>query len=311
MCYVGIDIAQDRLEVFLLPQQSGHTRAYTGGEVAALVEDLRALHPALVLLEATGGLERALVAQLSAAALPVVIINPRQARDFAKATGELAKTDRVDARILALFAERIRPEVRPLPDEALQEMQALLGRRRQLLEMLLSERNRLRLAHRRVRPSIQKLIEYLERELHAADADLDRLLEQSPNWKVQEDLLKSVPGIGPQTARTLLAGLPELGRLSNREIAKLAGVAPLARDSGTRRGTRSIWGGRAPVRRALYMAALVGVRFNPVLRTFYERLRAAGKPKKVALVACMRKLLVILNSMLRHQAPWCPARAGA
>lgn len=311
MCYIGIDVAQDTLELYFLPEQQARSLAYADSELQALVQELRSMAPALVVVEATGGLERALVAQLSAAQLPVAVINPRQARDFAKATGELAKTDRVDARILALFGERIRPEVRPLPDADLQEVQALLGRRRQLLEMLLSERNRLRLAHPRVRSSIQGLIEVLERELHASEADLDRLLERSPGWKVKEDLLRSVPGVGPQTARTLLAELPELGRLSRHEIAKLAGVAPLARDSGKRRGSRSIWGGRAVVRRALYMAALTAVRHNPVLRTFYARLCTAGKPKKVALVACMRKLLVILNSMLRHQASWCPTHAAA
>lgn len=310
MCYVGIDVAEESLEVFIAEQQS-FSVAYTEAGLAELLKELKALAPQLIVLEATGGLERSLVAQLAAATLPVVVINPRQARDFAKATGELAKTDRVDARILALFAERIRPEVRLLPTADLQEIKALLVRRRQLLEMLLSERNRLRLSHQRVRKSIKSLIEFLERELHAAEADLDRIIQQSDAWKAKENLLKSVPGIGPQTARTLLAELPELGRLSRREIAKLAGLAPLARDSGKRRGQRSIWGGRAHVRRALYMATLVGVRFNPVLRTFYQRLCTAGKPKKVALVACMRKLLVIVNSMLRHQQPWCPARAAA
>jgi transposase len=309
--YVGIDISQERLDVFLFPQNETRSLRYTDAEVAALVEDLRSLSPTLVLVEATGGIERALVAACGAAALPIVVINPRQVRDFARATGELAKTDRVDARILALFAERIRPEVRPLPNEALQELQALLGRRRQLVDMLVSERTRLRLAHRRVKKSISSLIEYLERELHTTETDLDQLLHESPVWRAREDLLKSVPGVGPQTARTLLAELPELGHLSRREIAKLAGVAPLARDSGKRSGTRSIWGGRAQVRRALYMAALVATRWNPVLRSFYERLRGAGKPPKVALVACMRKLLVILNSMLRHESTWSDSRAAA
>ncbi len=272
--------------------------------IARLVDAVQHLAPTLVVLEATGGHERALVAALAAAGLPVVVANPRQVRDFAKGTGQLAKTDQLDARILALFAERVRPEPRPLPDAAAHGLIGLLARRRQLLEMLTAERNRLGTAVPAVRRSLTAHIRWLERQLADVDRDLDAAVKASPVWRAQEDLRRSAPGIGRVVSRTLLANLPELGRLTHTQIAALVGVAPLARDSGTRRGRRLVWGGRAPVRAVLYMGALVASRRNAGIRAFYTRLVAAGTPKKVALTACMRKLLTILNAMVRHNTPW-------
>lgn len=244
-----------------------------------------------------------------AAALPVVVANPRQVRDFARSTGQLAKTDRLDADILATFADRVRPAVRPLPDADAQELDALLTRRRQLLEMLGAERNRLGQVFgngkRPVKKSLTAHIAYLERELKRTDTGLGDLVRQSPAWRERDDLLQSVPGVGPVLSRTILADLPELGRLSRREIAKLVGVAPLSRDSGTLRGRRFVQGGRASVRGVLYMGALVATKHNAIIRIFYQRLVAAGKPKKLALVACLRKLLTILNTMVRTRTPWC------
>jgi len=258
----------------------------------------------LIVLEATGGIERQLVRALVSAELPVVVVNPRQVRDFAKASGQLAKTDAIDAMVLARFAEAIRPTVRPLPDESLLELRALIARRRQLTEMIVAERNRLTAASKSVRKRINTHIRWLEAELGRADKDLDQSIRQSPIWKENEDLLRSVPGIGPVISRTLLAELPELGQLNRKQIAALVGIAPLNRDSGTLRGRRTIWGGRATVRAALYMAALVASRRNAVIRDFYKRLRNTGKAPKVALVACMRKLLTILNAMIKHRTCW-------
>jgi len=272
--------------------------------IQTLLKRLRQHDPALVVLEATGGYERAVVAALAAARLPLVVANPRQVRDFARATGQLAKTDRIDADTLALFAERVRPEPRALPDEAAQALDALLTRRRQVLEMLIAERNRLEHALPAVRRGITQHIRWLERQLHDVDRDLDDSIQGSPIWRAKENLLRSAPGVGPVLSRTLIGELPELGTLPRKQIAALVGVAPLARDSGTLKGKRLVWGGRAPVRAALYMAALVGTRCNPVIRTFYCRLLAAGKPKKVALTACMRKLLTILNAMMRTNTMW-------
>ena len=292
---------------------SFHPRsAFTVGNdergVRTLVERLRAVAPALIVLEATGGYELLGVAALAAAALPVVVVNPRQVRDFAKATGQLAKTDRIDADILARFAEVVRPAVRPLADDAAQELEALLTRRRQLLDMLQAERNRtgqlFGKGKRLVKKSLTAHISYLERELRITDTDLGAMIKASPVWREKDELLRSVPGVGPVLSRTLLADLPELGRLSRRAIAKLVGVAPLSRDSGTMRGRRFVQGGRATVRAVLYMAALVATKRNAVIRAFYLRLVAAGKPKKLALVACMRKLLTILNVMVRTAKPW-------
>jgi transposase len=306
---VGIDVAKAELVVGSRPAAERWTVANDERGVRTLVERLRRDVPALIVLEATGGYELLAVAALVAAGLPVVVVNPRQVRDFARATGQLAKTDRIDADILALFAERVRPEVRALRDDDAQELDALLARRRQLLEMLQAEKNRLGQVfgrgHARVKKSLKTHITYLERELKMADTDLGTMVRQSPAWRERDDLLQSVPGVGPVLSRTLLADLPELGRLSRREIAKLVGVAPLSRDSGTVRGRRFIQGGRASVRAVLYMSALVATKRNAIIAAFYRRLLAAGKPKKLALVACMRKLLTILNTMIRTNQRWC------
>lgn len=306
--FVGIDVAKAELVVSILPSAERFTVANDTRGVRTLVERLRAIGPTLIVLEATGGYELLGVAGLAAAALPVVVVNPRQVRDFAKATGQLAKTDRIDADILARFADVVRPAMRVLADAAAQELDALLTRRRQLLEMLQAERNRLGQVFGRgkahVKKSLKSHITYLERELRMADTDLGEMVKASPAWRERDELLQSVPGVGPVLSRTLLADLPELGRLSRREIAKLVGVAPLSRDSGTMRGRRFVQGGRASVRAVLYMAALVATQRNAVIRTFYQRLVAAGKPKKLALVACMRKLLTILNVMVRTAQPW-------
>jgi transposase len=258
----------------------------------------------LIVLEATGGVERLVARALSSAELPVVVVNPRQVRDFAKATGQLAKTDSIDAGVLARFGEAVRPALRPFPDEVTLELRALIARRRQITEMIVAERNRLSGASKSVRKRIAAHIRWLEAELVRADKDLDQSIRQSPIWRENEDLLRSVPSIGPVVSRTLLAELPELGRLNRKQIAALVGIAPLNRDSGTLRGRRAIWGGRASVRAALYMAALVASRRNAAIRAFYKRLRHAGKAPKVALVACMRKLLTILNSMIKHKTRW-------
>ena len=259
----------------------------------------------MVLVEASGGLELPLVATLATGELPVVVVNPRQVRDFARATGKLAKTDALDAAVLAHFAEAVRPPVRPLRDAETQVLNSLVARRHQVMTMLVSEKNRLSAAATvAVRPRIEAHIAWLERELEDLDEGLRRTLRQSPVWREKDDLLRTVPGVGEQLSLTLLAYLPELGTLDRRQIAALVGVAPFNRDSGTLRGKRTVWGGRARIRATLYMGALVASRFNPVIRDFYQRLLAAGKPKKLALTACMRKLLVILNSMLKHRSPW-------
>jgi transposase len=302
--FVGLDVAKPTLDVALRPSGEQWRVPNDEAGVAALVDRLRPLHPTLLVCEATGGFERAAIALLAAAGLPVVVANPRQIRDFARATGQLAKTDQIDAAILALFAERVRPTPRPLSDEAAQLLDALLTRRRQLLEMLVAEKNRLGFAPRALHRGIQQHIRWLERQLDDVTKNLAAHIEQSPVWRAKDDLLQSVPGVGPIVSAVLLAELPELGTLSHKQIATLAGVAPLARDSGTLRGKRIVWGGRAGVRTALYLAALCGRRWNPQLRVFYARLIAAGKPKKVALIACARKLLTILNAMLRDTARW-------
>ena len=302
--FVGLDVAKAQLDVVVRP--SGERWSTTNDEVGVpqLVSRVRALQPTLIVAEATGGFERAAIAALAAAGLPVVVANPRQIRDFARATGQLAKTDRLDAAVLALFGERVRPTPRPLADAATQLLDALLTRRRQLVEMLVAEKNRLGFAPRPLHRGIRQHIRWLERQLDDVTAELAAQIEQSPVWRVQDDLLQSVPGVGPIVSCTLLGELPELGTLNHKQIAALVGVAPLARDSGTRRGKRMVWGGRAGARTALYLAALSGRRWNPVLRTFYERLRAAGKPTKVALIACARKLLTILNAMVRDRRHW-------
>ena len=302
--YVGIDVAKAQVDVAVRPTGQRWVVSFDETGVGELVSQMEDLSPALVLLEASGGLELPLVAALAAAALPVVVVNPRQVRDFARATGTLAKTDALDAAVLAHFAEAVRPPVRPLRDAETQALNALAARRHQVMIMLVSEKNRLSSATIAVRPRIEAHIAWLERELDDLDEGLRQTLRQSPVWREKEDLLRTVPGVGEQLSLTLLAYLPELGTLDRRKIAALVGVAPFNRDSGTLRGKRTVWGGRARIRAVLYMGALVASRHNPVIRDFYQRLLAAGKPKKLALIACMRKLLVILNSMLKHDLPW-------
>lgn len=302
--FVGIDIAKADFVVTRRPEGGTWTAANDPAGIRTTCARLQEMVPALIVLEATGGYETALVAALAAAALPVVVVNPRQVRDFAKATGQLAKTDRLDAALLALFAERVQPTPRPWSDEAHGHLEALITRRRQLLDMLTAERQRLEQAAATIRRDLVRHIRWLERRVAAVDRDLDDTIQQSPVWRANEDLLRTVPGVGPVVSRTLLANLPELGQLNRRQVAALAGVAPLAWDSGSRRGTRRVWGGRAPLRAVLYMGTLVATRHNPVIRAFYRRLVQAGKPKKVARVACMRKLLTILNAMMRTQTTW-------
>ncbi len=304
--YVGIDVAKDSVDVAIRPGDDNWSLDYDEQAVSELVSRLIAVEPNAVLLEATGGLEVPLVSALAAAALPVVVVNPRQVRDFAKATGKLAKTDALDAQVLAHFAEAVRPLVRPLRDEDTQELNSLTTRRNQLMTMLVAEKNRLRRASRSVRLGIESHIDWLEQELNDLDKDLRKALRRSPVWREKDDLLRSVPGVGEQLSLSLLAYLPELGTLDRKQVAALVGVAPFNRDSGPHRGRRSVWGGRSRVRAVLYMAALTATRYNPVLRTFYQRLLAAGKPKKLALTACMRKLLTILNAMVKTGRHWTP-----
>lgn len=305
-CFVGIDVAKARLDVAVRPAEEAWAAPNDEAGIEAVVDRLRALAPTLVVLEATGGLEVPLAAALAAAALPVAVVNPRQVRDFAKAVGQLAKTDALDAALLARFAEAVRPPVRAVPDAEAQALSALLARRRQTIAMLVAEQQRLGTALPAVRPRVERHIAWLREELADVDAELARAIRASPAWREADDLLRSVPGVGPVLATTLVADLPELGRLDRKAIAALVGVAPLACESGILRGRRVVWGGRARVRAALYMGTLVAVRHNPVIRALYERLLAAGKPTKVALVACMHKLLTILNAILRHRKPWRP-----
>ena len=309
LVFVGIDVSKLRLDVAVRPSSAPLSVAYDATGITTVLTQLSQWHPTLIVVEATGGLERLLVRALVDAALPVIVVNPRQVRDFAKATGQLAKTDTLDAQVLARFAEVIRPTLRVIPDAPTQELAALLARRRQVLAMQGAEQHRLDRAPDRVRKRIEAHRCWLHDELARLDADLDDLIQQSPVWRAREELLQSVPGIGPVMSRTVLAELPELGLLNRKQIAALGGVAPFNRDSGRRRGHRTIWGGRAPVRRVLYMAALVATRWNPVIRPFYQRLRAAGKAPKVALVAAMRKLLTILNAMVHAGTPWQPVVA--
>ena len=302
--FVGIDVSKAQVDVAVRPTGKRWTLPYDETGIEGLIPQIVDLGPALVLLEATGGLELPLVAALAAATLPVVVVNPRQVRDFARATGTLAKTDALDAGVLAHFADAVRPEVRPLKDAETQVLNSLTARRRQVMTMLVSEKNRLGTAIGAVSPRIEAHIAWLEQELSDLDQGLPQTLRRSPVWREKDDLLRTVPGVGPQLSLTLLAHLPELGTLDRKQIAALVGVAPYNRDSGALRGKRAVWGGRSRVRAVLYMGALVASRHNPAIRDFYQRLLAAGKPKKVALVASMRKLLVTLNAMLKHGYPW-------
>jgi len=303
--FVGIAVSKAQLDIALRPEGRFAVPNDEPGR-ARVIARLQALPVALIVLEATGGLELPLTGALVAAGLPVVVANPRQVRDFAKATGTLAKTDSLDAQILAHFADVIRPVPRPLPDAQMHALAALLARRRQLVEMLTAETNRLGSASSPIRKRVRAHIAWLERELAHTNTELSEAIRQSPVWRETDDLLQRVPGVGPVLTSTLLANLPELGTLTHKQIAALVGVAPLNRDSGTLRGKRTVWGGRAHVRATLYMAALVAARCNPVIRRFYQRLCAAGKAKKVALTACMRKLLTILNAMVKHRTRWGP-----
>jgi transposase len=310
---VGIDVAKARLDIAVRPSGAQWHVPNDEDGIQALIAQLQPLQPRLIVLEASGGWELLAASSLTSAGRPVAVVTPRQVRDFAKALGQLAKTDALDAQVLARFAEVVQPSPRPLPDAAQQALTALLVRRRQVLGILTAERQRLGTARPPVRGRIQAPIRWLAQELADLDDELGRTIRSSPVWREQEALLRSVPAIGTVTALTLLAELPELGRLDRKRIASWVGLAPLNCDSGTWRGKRIVWGGRAPVRSALYMAALGASRHNPVIRGFYEHLLAAGKPKMVALTACMHKLLTILNAILAHPPPWQPTagRAGA
>lgn len=306
--FVGIDVAKDTLDVHVRPSDETFQRANDEAGIRELVTRLQGVAPTLIVLEATGGYEMAVVAALASAGLPVAVVNPRQIRDFARATGQLAKTDRLDAAVNARFAEAVQPAARPLPSAEAQALGELIARRRQLVDMLGAERNRHgQVRDRRLRRRIGVHVEWLKKAIAEVERDVNDTIRLSPVWREKDELLTSVPGIGDVTAQTLIADVPELGGLTRRRIAALIGVAPLSRDSGTRRGRRMIAGGRPAVRRVLYMAALVAVRYNPVIAAFYARLTAAGRPKKVALVAAMRKLLTILNAILRDERPWQPA----
>ena len=303
--FVGIDVSKQRLDVHVRPTGESFVVARDDEALAGLVERLRRCAPRLVVLEATGGLQVRVAAALAEGGLPVAVVNPRQVRDLARATGRLAKTDRLDAEAIARFAEAVRPEPRPLPDTAARILSALVARRRELVALRTAEKNRLHQAEAGfVRRDLEISIQGLAERLIAIDQEIDQHVKGSPMWRAQEDLLKSVPGIGSTVARTLIAELPELGRLSRRKIAALVGVAPLNRDSGTLRGRRMIAGGRPAVRATLYMAALSATRCNPTIGVLFQRLRNAGKPAKVALVACMRKLLTIFNAIARDRRPW-------
>ena len=303
-CFVGIDVAKAQLDSALRPSGERWAVPNDAGGVVTLVERWQALHPTLMVLEATGGLERAATAALATAGLSVVVVNPRQARDCARATGQLAKTEALDARALAHCADVMRPTPRPLPDAQTQALRALLGRRQPLMVMRTAEHNRLAGTRERLMQDIEAPMTWLKASIATLDDDLAALRRASPLWREHDDLLPSASGIGPVCARTLLLALPELGTLTRQQIAAWVGVAPLNGDSGTLRGRRTIWGGRAHVRTVFYMGTLVATRFHPRIKAFYERLLAAGKVKKVALTACRRKFLTILNAMLKHRTPW-------
>ena len=304
-CFIGIDVAKAHVDVHQLPAGKAFQVTRDAAGLDRLATHMLADPPHLIVMEATGGFERVVAATLAGAGLPVAVVNPRQIRDFARATGRLAKTDRLDAQAIARFAQAIQPEVRPLTDTATQAFAELAARRRQIVEMISAETLRAnQTTNKKVRKRLDAHILWLNRELTVFDTDLDETVRASPIWREREELLTSVPGVGPTVARTLMAELPELGTLDRRQIAALVGIAPVAHDSGMHRGTRRIRGGRGVVRAKLYMAAWVGVHCNPVLGAFYQRKLADGKPRKVALVACMRKLLIILNAMIRTNIPW-------
>ena len=304
----GIDVSKDRLDARVGPARVAVSVGNDDAGYEALSRVLAEHSATLVILEASGGYELGIAAYLVAQGFRVAVVNPRQVRDFGRATGRLAKTDDIDADLLTLFGERMNPEVRPLPDEDTLALQAILARRRQIVDMLVAEKNRLGLARdRSVQRSLKRHIEWLGKQLDDVDEDLGDMIKRSPVWRAKDNLLKSVPGVGDAVSRSLVGKLPELGELSHKKIAALVGLAPFARDSGRFRGRRAVWGGRGEVRAMLYMATLSGLRWNPVLRAFYDRLVKAGKPFKLAMTACMRKLLTILNAMVRDNTPWEPA----
>ena len=305
--FVGIDVSKDHLDVHAVPSGESFRVDNTPQGVDELIGRLRSLEPSLVVLEASGKLETACAASVDNAGFHIAVVNPRHVRDFARASGRLAKTDTLDAKVIAHFAQAMKPEVRPLPTEEERQFDELLARRRQIVGMLTAEKNRLKITFtRKVRRRIKAHIRWLEQELGDADQGLAEAVQASPLWQASEAILRSVPGVGEVTARTLIAELPELGRLSRKQIASLVGVAPMNRDSGLMRGRRTVWGGRQAVRNVLYMAALAAIRCNPQLRAFYQRLVAAGKPKKVALAATMRKLIITLNAILMRGTVWEP-----
>lgn len=303
--FVGIDVSKDRLDIHVRPSDESFALPRDGAGIADLAQRLRRARPTLVVLEATGGFEVTVAAGLAGAGLPLAVVNPAQIRAFARAVGQLAKTDRLDAEIIARFADQVRPEPRPVADEDARALAELVARRRQVVEMIGMESNRRRQARSdRVRKGVDRVLTALQAELADLDRDLDDQIKRSQAWRATEDLLTSVPGIGPITARTLIAELPELGRIDRRRLAALVGVAPLNRDSGAMRGHRAIAGGRTDVRNVLFMAALAAIRHNPVIRDLYDRLRRRGRPAKTALVAAIPKLLTILNAIIRDQRPW-------
>jgi transposase len=305
--FVGIDVSKSTLDVCIEPSVQALHVAYDEAGIRQVVSRLKELAPTLIVMEATGGLEVRIATELAGKGLPVAVINPRQARDFAKATGQLAKTDQVDAAVLAAFAKAIRPQARPLKDADTRALDDMVGRRRQLIDMRVQETLRLgTAASKPLQKSLKQHIAWLDKRIAAADSDLSKRLRGSDAWRAKDDLLRGIPGVGAVTTLTMLAKCPELGTLNRREIAALTGVAPLANDSGKHRGKRFIWGGRADVRAVLYMAAVSAIRCNDTIKTFAERLKKAGKPPKVVIVACMRKLLIIMNSMLKNNTPWNP-----
>lgn len=302
--FVGIDISKAELQMAMRPEGKSMIFANTEDGIALLVDYLKCFSVRSVILEATGGLEISLVSALAVRDFPVVVVNPRQIRDFAKATGKLAKTDRIDAEIIAQFGEAVRPPLRPLKDEQTQRLQALNTRRRQLVAMIQSEQNRLHSAPKWTQKEIQTHLQWLKKALEKMDKEISNLIKGSPMWREKDAILRSFKGVGPVTSTTLLGALPELGTITSKSLSALIGVAPLNRDSGQFRGKRSVWGGRQNVRSVLYMATMAAIRFNPVIRAFYTRLREAGKPHKVAATACMRKVMVTLNSMIKNQTYW-------
>lgn len=302
--YVGIDVSKDQLDIAVRPNGGEWTVPNDETSAMELAIRLKELQPEVVVIEATGGYEMTAACELATVGLPVAVVNPRQVRDFARSTGKLAKTDTLDAQILAHFGEAIHPEVRLLSDEQEQKLQALVTRRRQLTEMIVAEKNRYPKSHKTVQSRVQEHIDWLKNKLKDLDEDMKNFIQESPVWSGKDQLLRSVPGIGPITSSVLLASLPELGMLDRKKIAALVGVAPYNRDSGKMRGKRSVWGGRGHVRSMLYMATLSATRFNPVIKQFYDRLIQVGKLPKVALTACMRKLLTILNAIIRYVRPW-------